>query len=70
MTTKQFLDRLSGFIRELTEFYGELSQELPELRVVVDNTRAYSDVKKTPTELYCIFRERLRRLKTRKKVQA
>lgn len=70
MTTKQFLDRLSGFIRELTEFYGELSQELPELRVVVDNTRAYSDVKKTPTGKFCFSRGRLWRLKTRKKTQA
>ena len=51
MTTKDFMDRLAGFIRELTEFYGELSQELPDLRVVVDNTRAFSELKKMPGTL-------------------
>lgn len=70
MTTKQLLDRLSGFIGELTEFYGELAAELPNLRIVVDNTRAYSDVKKTPTEKYYFSRRQIRRLKTRKKAQA
>ena len=69
MTTEQILDRLAGIIRDITEFYGELSQELTNLRVVVDNTRVYSDVKKTPTERFDSFRGRLRRLnkeKTRK----
>ena len=69
MTTEQILDRLAGIIRDITEFYGELSQELTNLRVVVDNTRVYSDVKKTPTERFYSFRGRLRRLnkeKTRK----
>lgn len=47
MKTKEVLDRLASFIRELTEFYGELSQELPDLRVVVDNTRAFSELKKS-----------------------
>ncbi len=46
MNTKDILDKVLFFIQELTQFYGELSQELPDLRVVVDNTRNYSDVKK------------------------
>ena len=51
MTTKDFLDKLAGFIRELTVFYGELSEELPDLRVVVDNTREFSELKKMPGTL-------------------
>ena len=34
MTTKEKLDRLLAIIGELTEFYGELSGELPPLRFV------------------------------------
>lgn len=48
MTTKETMDRVLHFIQELTQFYGELSQELPNLRIVVDNTRAFSEPKKTP----------------------
>ena len=48
MNTKDVLDKVFNFIQELTQFYGELSEELPNLRVVVDNPRNYSDVKKTP----------------------
>lgn len=55
MDTKDTLDRLLHVIGELTAFYGELSGELPELRVVADNTRAYSDVKKTLPGRYFIF---------------
>lgn len=47
MTTREILDRVLSFIQELAQFHAELSRELPDLRVVVDNTRAYSDVKKT-----------------------
>ncbi len=52
MTTKEIMDRVLNFIQELTQFYGELSQELPNLRIVVDNTRNYSDVKKTAARLF------------------
>lgn len=50
MQIKNILDRLFGFIQELTAFYAELSEELPEsfLRVVVDNTREFSELKKMP----------------------
>lgn len=48
MYTKDILDRLLGFIQELTAFYSELSEELPDLRVVVDNTHAFSELKKMP----------------------
>ena len=70
MTTKQIMDRIVDFIQDLTAFHAELANELPNLRIVVDNTRAYSDVKKTPTGQYCISRKRLRRLRIRKKTQA
>ena len=56
MNTKDILDKVLFFIQELTQFYGELSQELPDLRIVVDNSREYSDVKKTPTEKFYTFR--------------
>lgn len=46
MNTKDILDRLLHFIRELSQLYGELSQELPNLRIVSDNTQEYSEVKK------------------------
>lgn len=68
MTTEQILDRLAGIIRDITEFYGELSQELPNLRVVVDNTRVYSDVKKTPTERFYSSRGQSRRI-TNKRIK-
>lgn len=50
MNTKDILDKLMIFIQELTAFYSELSEELPEnfLRVVVDNTRGNSELKKIP----------------------
>ena len=55
MTTKEMLDRVLCFIQELTQFYSELSQELPPLRVVTDNTRAFSELKKMPKR-YLPFR--------------
>ena len=63
MTTKEMLDRVLGFIQELTQFHAELSQELPDLRVVVDNAHNYSDVKKTPAAS-CYSSRALRRLHT------
>lgn len=58
MTTRDVLGRVLGFIQELTAFYAELSEELPEniLRVVADNTRANIEVKKTPRVRYLPFR--------------
>lgn len=70
MDTKDVLDRVLNFIQELAQFHAELSQGLPDLRVVVDNSRNYSDVKKTPSEKYFTFRARKGRIKTRKKAQA
>lgn len=52
MTTKEMLDRVLNFIQELTQFHAELSLELPNLRVEVDNTRAFSELKKIPTRLF------------------
>ncbi len=54
MHTKDVLDRVLGFIQELTAFYAELSEELPNLRVVVDNTRTqdFSELKKIPRTLF------------------
>jgi len=52
MTTKEILDRVVDIIRDLTMLHSELSQELPNLRIEVDNTRMYSDVKKTPKRLF------------------
>lgn len=46
MTTNDILEKLANVIRQLNSFYGELSQELPNLRVVVDNTREFSELKK------------------------
>lgn len=51
MRTQQILDKLLGFIQELTLFYGELSEELPDLRIVVDNTRN-SELKKMVRKLF------------------
>lgn len=52
MTTQYILDKVLGFIQELTAFYSELSEELPEnfLRVVADNTRANFEAKKMPVK--------------------
>ncbi|MDE7439985.1 MAG: hypothetical protein K2N23_05725 [Clostridia bacterium] len=58
MTTQQIMDRLLSFIQELTAFYSELSQELPNLRVVVDNTRAFSELKKMPKRLFLLSARR------------
>ena len=48
MTTKDLLERLAEISGEITKLYGELAAELPQLRIVVDNTRNYSEVKKMP----------------------
>ncbi len=53
MTTKEKLDRLLAIIGELTEFYGELSGELPPLRFVDAGASANSEVKKIRRERFC-----------------
>lgn len=62
MTTKEILDRVLYFIQELTQFHAELSQELPDLRVVVDNTRVFSELKKMAQRLFhSLAQRRLRK---------
>lgn len=57
MTIRYMLDKVLGFIQGLTAFYSELSEELPEnfLRVVTDNTRANSEVKKMPGKCFAFL---------------
>ena len=47
MKTKDLLERLAGISGEITKLYGELAGELPDLRIVVDNTREF-ELKKYP----------------------
>lgn len=54
MTTKEKLDRLLAIIGELTEFYGELSGELPPLRFVGAGASANSELKKCAGEDFAI----------------
>ncbi len=59
MTTINILDKLSKIIQELMAFYGELSQELPNLRFAEDKLQT---PKKICLEMCYIFR-RQRRIK-------
>lgn len=52
MTTKEQLNRLLAIIGELTEFYGELSGELPPLRFV--GAAANSELKKMTAKRLCL----------------
>lgn len=52
MTTKQIMDRISNFIQDLIAFHAELAEELPDLRIVVDNTQHLSELKKTVQSLF------------------
>lgn len=54
MTTKEKLDRLLAIIGELTEFYGELSSELPPLRFVGAGAAANSELKKMTAKRLCL----------------
>lgn len=54
MTTKEKLNRLLAIIGELTEFYGELSGELPNLKFVGAGASANSEVKKMPAKRLCL----------------
>lgn len=58
MYTKDILERLLGFIQDLTAFYAELSEELPNLRVVVDHTRDFSELKKMSRKLLIFWDKR------------
>lgn len=49
MTTKQIMDRVLDFIQELTAFYGELSQELPPIKII-DCVSIKKNLKKTILE--------------------
>ena len=53
MNTKEQLNRLLAIIGELTEFYGELSGELPPLRFVGAGASANSELKKIRRERFC-----------------
>lgn len=57
MKTKDLLERLAEISAELTNLYGEISAELPQLRVVVDHTRD-SEVKKMSRQKF--YNSRLR----------
>ncbi len=50
MKTKELLKRLEMISVEITALYAEVAGELPDLRVVVDNTRmgVNSELKKMP----------------------
>lgn len=64
MHTRELLERLARIGAEITMLYGELSEELPQLRITVDNTHGNSELKKIPLGKYCnsrgIFIERVR----------
>ena len=46
MHTRELLKRLSDIVMELNMLYAEIDSELPPLRIVVDNTRVNSELKK------------------------
>lgn len=46
MTLQEQLNRLLGIIGELTEFYSDLAEELPDLRFVGAGAPANSELKK------------------------
>ena len=49
MHTKELLKRLEEISAEITALYAEIANELPDLRIVTDNTRGYnSELKKMP----------------------
>lgn len=52
MHTRKLLERLARIAAEINMLYGELSEELPQLRITVDNTRGNSEVKKIPLGKY------------------
>ena len=54
MDTKEELNFLANLIEQITARYAIISNELPDLRIVVDNTRVNSELKKIPSGKYCV----------------
>lgn len=52
MHTKELLERLAQISTEINMLYAEISTELPELRIVVDNSHINSELKKIPLRKY------------------
>lgn len=48
MNIKQELEWLLKLTEEISGHYAELAGELPQLRIVVDNVRGNSELKKIP----------------------
>ena len=46
MHTKELLKRLGNIVMELNTLYAEIDADSPPLRIVVDNTRNNSELKK------------------------
>lgn len=46
MHTKELLKRLKNIAMEINLLYAEIDSELPPLRIVVDNMRINSELKK------------------------
>lgn len=51
MHLKEELDFLLELISCITARYSKLSKGIPDLKIVVDNTRENSELKKTPRRL-------------------
>lgn len=58
MHTKELLKRLEEISAEITALYAEIANELPDLRIVTDNTRMgdNSELKKMPRRKFCFSR--------------
>ncbi|MCH5146512.1 MAG: hypothetical protein J1F61_00730 [Clostridiales bacterium] len=54
MHTRELLERLARIGAEINMLYGELSEELPQLRITVDNTHGNSELKKIPLRKFYI----------------
>lgn len=52
MHTRELLKRLGDIVMELNMLYAEIDSELPDLRIVVDNTRINPKLKKIPLRKY------------------
>lgn len=56
MHTRELLERLAQISTELNMLYAEVSAELPDLRIVVDNAHGNSELKKMPLRKLLISR--------------
>lgn len=52
MKAKDEMNWIMDLIQQLTAHYNELAAELPELRIVVDNSHINSELKKIPLRKY------------------